>query len=192
MNKQYKVCKQCGRMLRIDAYRKYVSRSKGKYETTTGHHTVCRECENFNQQVNNAYSKPAEMRSNAQELLLDKAKHLYEELHRRGLEPKGRYAVEVLGLNNKTGKLGAADSYIASVLNGNSGRGGKGKDKDLQERGHELLEMELTQEPEVYQDLVDTWREEIVGPDGRVSAEYLDLFNAVAERIDTYEDNYTW
>lgn len=190
MNKQYKVCKQCGRMLRIDAYRKYVSRSKGKYETTTGHHTVCRECENFNQQVNNAYSRPAEMRSNAQELLLDKAKHLYEELHRRGLEPKGRYAAEVLGLNNKTGKFGAADNYIASVLNCNSGV--VGKDKDLQEQGQELLEMELTQEPEVYQGLVDKWREQLVGPDGRVSAEYLDLFNAVAERIDTYEDNYTW
>ena len=192
MNKQYKVCKQCGRMLRIDAYRKYVSRSKGKYETTTGHHTVCRECENFNQQVNNAYSRPAEMRSNAQELLLDKAKHLYEELHRRGLEPKGRYAAEVLGLNNKTGKVGAADSYIATILSHKSGAISKDKDKDLQEQGQELLEMELTQEPEVYQDLVDKWREQLVGPDGRVSAEYLELFNAVAERIDTYEDNYTW
>jgi hypothetical protein len=66
------------------------------------------------------------------------------------------------------------------------------KPKTLAEQGQELLELELVYEPDVYQRLVDEWREKIVGADGRVKAEYLELFNAVAERVDEYEDNYTW
>ena len=192
-----KVCKQCGRRLSIDAFRKYKPRGAGIYETTTGHHTVCIECENFNQLVNNAYRKPADQRTQKQNELLEKAKEFYEELQRRGLEPKGRYAADILG-TGKDSKADSTDSYFASVL------GGLDNAKYVQEetteeapktptdRGQELLEMELVQEPDVYQALVDEWRESIAGPDGRVKAEYLDLFNAVAERFDDYEDNYSW
>ena len=190
-----KVCKQCGRRLNIDAFRKYVPRGAGIYDTTVGRHTVCKECENFNQLVNAAYRKPVDKRTQKQNELLEKAKEFYEELHRRGMEPKGRYAADVLG-TSKEDKPDATDSYFASVLGCSietaAGNLQEERPKTLTEEGQELLEMQLVYEPDVYQRLVDEWREKIVGADGRVKAEYLELFNAVAERIDEYEDNYTW
>lgn len=190
-----KVCKQCGRRLNIDAFRKYVPRGAGIYDTTVGRHTVCKECENFNQLVNTAYRKPVDKRTQKQNELLEKAKEFYEELHRRGLEPKGRYAADVLGISNES-KPDATDSYFASVLGCSIDEAmedmQEDKPKTLAEQGQELLEMNLVYEPDVYQRLVDEWREKIVGADGRVKAEYLGLFNAVAERVDEYEDNYTW
>lgn len=188
-----KVCRQCGRDLPVDAYRKYVSRGKGIYDTSTGYHTVCKECENFNQQVNNAYRKPVEARTQAQINLLCKAKTLYEALQRRGLEPKGRYAADVLGLTIGRDAVSSTDSYLASLL------AEPVQEVPTQEqadeylcRGNELLSMELTEEPDVYQDMVDSWRDSITGNNGKVKPEYIELFNKVAERIDTYEDNYTW
>ena len=64
-------------------------RGKGLYNTTVGYHTVCKECENFNQTVTVAYN--SEARTPKQVALLEQAKVLYETLHARGLPaPKGR------------------------------------------------------------------------------------------------------
>lgn len=188
-----KQCKQCGRDLPVDAYRRYVSRGKGIYDTSTGYHTVCKECENFNQQVNNVYRKPVEARTQAQVDLLSKAKTLYEALQRRGLEPKGRYAADLLGLTIGRDAVSSTDSYLASLLEEPVQEGStQGQVDEYLCRGNELLSMELTEEPDVYQDMVDSWRDSITGNNGKVKPEYIELFNKVAERIDTYEDNYTW
>lgn len=193
MNEQ-KVCKQCGRNLCVDAYRKYVSRSKGIYNTTTSYHTVCKECENFNQQVNNAYTKPIEIRTPKQVELLSKAKILYEELHRRGLEPKGRYAAYVLGINIDKSTGSRTDNYFESIMNQSDivKESVQANSDEVMNKGNELLSIELTEEPDVYQAMVDEWHDTIKGTDGRVKPEYLEIFNKVAERIDEYEDNYTW
>lgn len=181
-----KVCKQCGRMLPIDEYRKYAARGKGIYDTSTGYHTVCRECENFNQTVNNAYRKPSEERTPKQVDLLQKAEELYKVLHSRGLEPKGRFAADVLGINKSVDTQSSTDRYLEMVLAGTD------ECDPLLTEGQRLLNIELTEEPDVYQEMVDAWRECLIGPEGRVSSEYLELFNRVAERIDKYEDEYTW
>lgn len=55
-----------------------------------------------------------------------------------------------------------------------------------------LLALELTEEPDVYQDLLDEVREQSLGADGRVTDKYREKFEAVATRFDEYEDNYDW
>lgn len=100
-------------MLPISSYRPYKPRGKGIYNTTVGHHTVCKECENFNQAVTVAYNSKA--RTPKQVALLEQAKVLYETLHARGLAPKGRYAADVLGLT-KEAKKTSVDKYLAEVV----------------------------------------------------------------------------
>lgn len=108
-----KACVQCGRILPISSYRPYKPRGKGIYNTTVGYHTVCKECENFNQTVTVAYNSKA--RTPKQVALLEQAKVLYETLHARGLAPKGRYAADVLGLTKEVKKT-SVDRYLAEVM----------------------------------------------------------------------------
>lgn len=196
-----KQCKQCGRTMTLPNFRRYYPRGAAAQkrtvqnaETKVGYNTICKECEAFNAKVNRIYK--SDKRTQDQQELLNEAAEFYKKLASRGLEPKGRYATDILASSSvgAPGTVGTtkdsiqeARNFMNSVLVPSTYA-----KEELVVKGHELLEMELTQEPEVYQELVDKWREQIVGPDGRVSAEYLDLFNAVAERIDTYEDNYTW
>jgi hypothetical protein len=55
-----------------------------------------------------------------------------------------------------------------------------------------LLNIEMTEEPDVYQDMLEALRERTAGPDGRVKPDYKEKFEAVATRFDDYEDNYEW
>lgn len=209
-----KRCKQCGRLLSIDAYRKYASRGRGIYETTTGYHTVCRECENFNQQVNKAYNTLVDNRTAKQVKLLDSAKSLYELLASRGCEPKGHYAAVVLSSRSERQatsreRMDSAESYLATLLAPPDetddcavhverlfGDDGEVVEECITpvtaQHGYDLLKMELTEEPDVYQEMVDNWRDSIAGTDGRVMEAYKSLFEQVASRIDKYEDNYQW
>jgi hypothetical protein len=175
-----KTCVQCGRTLPISSYRPYAPRGKGIYNTTVGHHTVCKECENFNQAVAVAYK--SEARTPRQVALLEKAKVLYETLHARGLAPKGRYAADVLGLNKEVKKT-SVDKYLAELM---------GTGDELKDEYNKLLNLDLTEEPDVYQEMLDELRERSLGADGRVRPEYKEIFTRTAERIDDYEDNYTW
>lgn len=45
---EYKVCKQCGRKLPVDSFRKYRPRGKGIYNTKQGRSTLCKNCESVN------------------------------------------------------------------------------------------------------------------------------------------------
>lgn len=182
-----KTCVQCGRTLPISSYRPYTPRGKGIYNTTVGHHTVCRECENFNQAVAVAYK--SEARTPRQVALLEQAKVLYETLHARGLAPKGRYAADVLGLT-KAVKKTSVDKYLAELMG--TGDELKGTDDPLIDEYNKLLTIDLTEAPDVYQAMLDELLERSLGPDGRVRPEYKEIFTKVAERIDEYEDNYIW
>lgn len=177
-----KKCKQCGRTLSIEAYRRYTPRGRGIYDTTTGYHTVCKECENFNQTVNSAYSRPESERTPYQQELLVKAKTVYEKLHSSGLEPKGRYAKDILNIHKET--THSTDIYISAML-------GESTDSVVDEF-KQLLEIELTEEPDVYNDMLDELEERCAGPDGRVKSEYKDIYMQVLERFNDYEDNYQW
>lgn len=175
-----KTCVQCGRTQPISSYRPYAPRGKGIYNTTVGYHTVCKECENFNQTVTVAYN--SEARTPKQVVLLEQAKVLYETLHARGLAPKGRYAADVLGLG-KESKPTAVDSYLAALM---------GTGDELMDEYDKLLTLELTDEPDVYQGLLEALMTKCLGPDRKIQPKYKEKFEAVARRFDDYEDSYVW
>lgn len=203
-----KQCKQCGRTLTLPNFRSYYPRGAAAQkvreareagmqppESKVGCSTVCKECEAFNAKVNRIYK--LDMRTQEQQSLLDEAATFYKALASRGLEPKGRYAADVLSLSTDSSNkdkskssIQEARNFMRSLLAPTASTASTG-DAPVVE-GQKLLKLVLTQEPDIYQQMVDDWREKIVGPDGRVKAEYLELFNAVAERFDDYEDNYQW
>lgn len=175
-----KACVQCGRILPISSYRPYKPRGKGIYSTTVGYHTVCKECENFNQTVTVAYNSKA--RTPKQVALLEQAKVLYETLHARGLAPKGRYAADVLGLTKEVKKT-SVDRYLAALM---------GIGDELMDEYDRLMTLELTEEPDVYQDMLDELMTKCLGPDNKIQHKYREKFEAVARRFDDYEDSYVW
>ena len=175
-----KTCVQCGRLLPISSYRPYTPRGKGIYNTTVGYHTVCKECENFNQTVAVAYN--SEARTPKQDALLEQAKVLYETLHARGLAPKGRYAAAVLGLTKEVKKT-SVDNYLAALM---------GIGDELMDEYDRLLSLELTDEPDVYQDMLEELMTKCLGPDNKIQHKYKEKFDVVARRFDEYEDNYAW
>ena len=102
-----KKCKQCGEEKPIEAFRPYKSRSTGIRKTTTGHSTLCKQCESFNAMVTVAYK--ANPRSDAQQALVDKATLVYKHQLASGLDPKGALANSLRVAHDK---VSAADKYI--------------------------------------------------------------------------------
>ena len=176
-----KVCKQCGRDLFLHLYRNYYPRGvvRSRENANVGRNTICKECEAFNAKINRTYRLDIKSFEQVQEL--EQAAAFYKYLHSKGLEPKGRYAADVLGLE-KTRTV-AKSSYMDRVM---------ASLDSVVCKGQELLDMDLTDEPDVYQGMLDEWRETILGDDGKVIPEYLNLFNQVAAKVDDYEDNYEW
>ena len=107
---------------------------------------------------------------------------------RKGLEPKGRYATDILGginTNSSSDSIEDARTFMNSILNPVA-------NGTLVDEYNKLLKLDLTEEPDVYQAMLDELRERSVGADGRVRPEYKEIFTKTAERIDAYEDNYSW
>ena len=52
-----KICKQCGRTLDDECFRKTAPRGRGVYKTTQGSSTICRECESLNIRAHTALKK---------------------------------------------------------------------------------------------------------------------------------------
>ena len=89
---QYKVCKQCGRKLRVDtSFRKYVPRGRGIYATTQGYHTLCKDCESISIRAANA------IKCNDEEIM-NKLREYYKILDSRGLPPVTKPARILLGV----------------------------------------------------------------------------------------------
>ena len=49
-----KKCKQCGRKLPLDNFRKYSARGRGVYETKQGYYTICKDCESISNRARTA------------------------------------------------------------------------------------------------------------------------------------------
>lgn len=191
-----RTCKQCGRSLALPNFRRYYPRGAAAQKQKeavlkVGYNTVCKECEAFNAKVNYIYK--SSKRTQEQQKLLDDAAVFYKELASRGLEPKGRYAAEVLvgtdfarhSTSHSNDSIKDARNFMNSILEPTV-------NDALVDEYNKLLKLDLTEEPDVYQEMLDKLREQSVGTDGRVRPEYKEIFTKVAERIDEYEDNYTW
>ena len=104
-----KQCKQCGRMLSVDNFRKYKPRGRGIYNTTQGCHTICKQCESISNRVVTAMNK-------GDNELLDKLRKHYQDLSNRGLPPVTAAARRLLGIEgSKESKSADIDSLLASV-----------------------------------------------------------------------------
>ena len=189
-----KTCKQCGRLLALPNFRRYYPRGAAAQKQKeaalkVGYNTVCKECEAFNAKVNYIYK--LDKRTQEQQKLLDDAAVFYKALADKGLEPKGRYASDILvdahskRASSYSDSLKDARNFMNSILNPVA-------NDTLVDEYNKLLRLDLTEEPDVYQAMLDELRERSVGTDGRVRPEYKEIFTKTAERIDAYEDNYSW
>jgi len=182
-----KRCLQCGRQLPAEMFIKYAPRGAGIRNTTQGRHTICKECESFNNGMTRIWKTPAEQRSDTQTKVLVQAADFYKELHARGLHPTGAYARHVLeeGMSpNAPGDCTAKLKYMQTVAPAIS--------TDIVADFKKLLEIEMTEEPDVYQDMLDKLVDTCADSFGKVLSQYKDIFNQVSTRFDNYEDNYKW
>lgn len=189
-----KTCKQCGRSLALPNFRRYYPRGAAAQKQKgaalkVGYNTVCKECEAFNAKVNYIYK--SSKRTQEQQKLLDDAAVFYKALADKGLEPKGRYASDILvdahskRASRHSDSIKDARTFMNSILEPTT-------NDALVDDYNKLLKLDLTEEPDVYQAMLDELRERSVGADGRVRPEYKEIFTKTAERIDAYEDNYSW
>ena len=191
-----KKCKQCGKVFVDDMFRPYYPRGTGQRKTKVGRNTVCLPCEKFNTTVNRVWKKVREGVdiSEKEELLLSRTAEFYKKLVDQGNQPIGAYARHVLGaeVTRKT-SVDEALELIDTELNKIEEAKEVEEVKDEIEAEYDkLLTIELTDEPDVYQDMLVALLERSSGPNGKVLPKYREKFEAVARRFDEYEDNYVW
>jgi len=185
-----KKCKQCGKVLVDDMFRPYYPRGTGQRKTKVGRNTVCLPCEKFNTTVNRVWKKVCEGVdiSEKEELLLSRTAEYYKKLVEQGNQPIGAYARHVLGTDVM--RETSVDKAL-ELLNIELGKGKEAKD-EIEAEYDKLLAIKLTEEPDVYQDMLVALLERSSGPNGKVLPKYREKFEAVASRFDEYEDNYEW
>ena len=109
MNETEKVCKQCGRLLPIENFRKYAARGRGVYNTKQGYYTICKQCESISNRTAAALSK-------GDEATISLLTEHYQVLADRGLPPVTAAAKRLLGYTDvnkpKTDRL---SDLLASV-----------------------------------------------------------------------------
>lgn len=89
-----KQCKQCGRELSIDRFRKYVPRGRGVYQTKQGTYTICKDCESISNRAAALLKKEKCTADDVKNLGL--LKEHYETLEAKGLPPVTAAAKRVL------------------------------------------------------------------------------------------------
>lgn len=184
-----KTCKQCLNNLPDTAeyFKPYTPRGTGLRKTTVGRNTICRECEHLNGTATRIWKRGAQTPKETE--LLDKLQAYYKVLVDRGGHPIGAYANHVLQQTREPlgrGKTSSIDEMLGSLTVAlESG-------DPLIAEYDRLLDIEFTEEPDYYQDLLEGLRTSTAGPDGRVKDKYKEKFDEVATRFDDYEDNYQW
>ena len=103
-----KICKQCGRKLPVDSFRKYTPRGNGTYKTTQGCYTICKDCETISARAAAALRK-------GDQAVIDKLRAHYETLRNRGLEPVTKPAKQLLGVDTQESKYAALDDLLTAV-----------------------------------------------------------------------------
>lgn len=105
-----KQCKQCGRRLSVDNFRKYKPRGKGIYNTTQGYNTICKDCESISNRVVTALNK-------GNQEMLDKLSEHYQRLLDKGLPPVTAAPRRLLGLDKAecTKPDSSLDALLSSV-----------------------------------------------------------------------------
>lgn len=107
----HKVCKQCGRDLPIESFRKYTPRGSGVYKTTQGYNTICKDCESISRRASGALQR-------GDTAMIEKLTEHYRVLQERGLEPVTAPAKRLLGVdtgNGQSTRRASLDDLLGSV-----------------------------------------------------------------------------
>lgn len=107
-----KECVQCKRTLEEDSFIQYKSKSTGKYETTTGRHTVCKECESLNSRAYQLHKTGCVDDKNYQDMLT-----FYRVVLKRGgkVPTIGR---RMMGLDTMVKEQSTMPSLLAEFIGG--------------------------------------------------------------------------
>lgn len=108
-----KTCRQCGRVLPEESFRKYPPRGRGIYKTEQGRYTVCLECESISRRADYAMKK-------GDVETIELLRNHYQKLMDKGLPPITAAAKNILGIENgytprRRGKE-ALGNLLASVV----------------------------------------------------------------------------
>ena len=183
-----KICKQCVKVLpdTDEYFRPYTPRGKGIRKSTVGRNTVCRECERTNNVATRIWKQDNKSPKELQ--FLETIATYYKTLVGSGGAPIGAYAKYVLNGEEaqSDSSVTSMDSILASVTGALQARDA------LMDEYNQLLVLELTSEPDEYQEMLEAVRAKSLLPNGKVKPEYIEIFNLVATRFDDYEDTYEW
>lgn len=175
-----KICKQCGEIKPLDQYRKYYGGRKGHYST-------CKQCEKINSREKYLVGKTALTDVEREELR--KIYTLWEYQTKLGLRPPRRAKAEPVTLDDQIAQYAARVEAIH---------------EDVGEAPAELIKwltVELTEEPEYYQeevceDLMTRFRPQLrIDPATMLPVyddTHRDVLSKIFARFDEYEDNYDY
>lgn len=181
-----KICKQCVKVLpdTDEYFRPYTPRGKGIRKSTVGRNTVCRECERTNNVATRIWKQ--DNKSPKELEFLETIAEYYKTLVGSGGAPIGAYAKYVLNGEEaqSDSSVTSMDSILASVTGALRNR------DEIMDEFNRLFTLELTEEPDVYDDMLMGTRDKCLQPNSKIKPEYEPIFNQVATRFDEYNDNY--
>lgn len=181
----HKACKQCGRDLDIERFRKYKPRGRGAYETSTGYYTICKDCESISNRAAAALKK-------GDEETLKLLREHYQTLSDKGLPLVTAAARRVLGVDDVVGH----NSTFVGLLQRVSGRGGDGlaHDSDTVLLNNDMPDIELSKHCEKIRNREYTCADDAYEAHRRLTArfsseELLSEMNALIEEWYDDEEN---
>lgn len=197
----FKQCKQCGKMLPTSMFRKYYGGRKGSYK-------YCLTCEKINNREKYLMKKATFTAEETEEL--DMIHKLWQIQRMNGLQPP----------HDNRNKASVADKVEDLLADYEATQVASSKSTDPRAAAHEFdyteimagdntipaelskwLTVELTEEPDYYQDTIyeqlkDKYRPVIEINQDTLMPVYDDTYkqvlNLILERFDDYEDNYDW
>ena len=185
-----KRCKQCGRTLNIESFRKYPYRGEGKYNNTKqGHYTICYDCEAVERHATRLLKKQ-ENDELTPELTLQMQKVIahYTTLTKRGLPPVTKNAKLIVGQPPTKSPFKVNINFVDN--------NGQKQYTMLMDELTKLLEMEWTEDPDVYDKMIEDLKERALqDPNNlysKIRPEYSDVYNKLLDKWADYEDNYDW
>ena len=171
-----KKCKQCGKTKCDTEFRPYYSRSTGKYKSSVGSNTICKECERINASVTRIWKR--ETKSEEDEKLLTQAAEYYKMLVANGHEPIGPFAKHVLG------EASRQPEPLSAILSAALGT------QDVINEFSEFMALEFTEDPQDYYDMLEAIEDKCKGPNGKVTERYREIDLQAITKCDDYNDKY--
>ena len=185
-----KPCKQCGRTLSIESFRKYPYRGQKKYSgTKQGHYTICYDCEAVERHAMRLLKKKqnGELTGDVASQIQEVAQH-YTKLTKRGLPPVTKNAKLIVGQPPTKSPFKVNINFVDN--------NGQKQYTMLMDELTKLLEMEWTEDPDVYDKMIEDLKgRALQDPNNlysKIRPEYYEIHSKLVDKWSEYEDNYDW